>query len=74
MSKKIYVGHAQVFDISGREEKGAKVTLNIEDLSNALLELGPVDELQNFDLLILPRKPENVVEGITHSVKLIVDA
>ncbi len=66
---KNYVGNALVFPIKGRDAVGMTVTLNLRDLAKYVEEDKTLAIIDDFQLVILPRKPENVTDKITHSVK-----
>lgn len=67
MSKK-YVGNAVLYNIGKTDNKGATLTVNIDDLATYLAE-NPNED--SFQLQILPLKPENVTKKKTHSIKFL---
>ena len=64
-----YIGSGLCFPISGRDEIGMTITLNIADLLS-IIENQFDSTSGVVTIMVLPLKPENVTKKKTHSVKL----
>jgi hypothetical protein len=67
-----YIGNGLVFPISGREEVGVVVEVNLDQLKTALEAYEKSTPYEHLALVftVLPLKPINVTTKKTHSVKL----